>query len=355
LEVIRALQLSFTSGIGNITIKKLIEKYKRFENIFELSHIQLSKDIGDKLASLILKDKEAYKKAVKEYEKAQRLNITLVPLSDDNYPINLKNIPDPPPVLYIKGIFPFSDMSVSIVGTRNVSSYGRFITQKFSKELSENSISIVSGLALGVDTIAHKTTLENSGFTVAVLGCGVDIIFPKENLSLYRDILKNGCIVSELPIGTRPTKYTFPKRNRIIAGLSLATIVSQAPMKSGALITAKYANEYGRLVFSVPANINDKSSEGNNYLLKEGAFPLTQVEDIFMQIPYLKKKGVDKKEEKILSDLEKDILNILNEPHHIDMLVEITGLNISELSIILFEMELKQLVKNDNGVYIKTV
>ncbi len=354
MEEIRALQISFISGIGKVTIKKLIDKFEKFENIFELSFEELSETAGKKVADLILKDTESRKLAEKEYEKVKRSNVKLVSISSDEFPENLKNIPDPPPVLYIKGNFPINEKAVAVVGTRKISSYGKFVTQKFSEELSDAGINVVSGLASGVDTIAHKTVIENGGFTTAVLGCGIDIIFPVENTSLYKKISETGCIISEFPMGAKPTKYTFPIRNRIIAGLTLATVVTEAPEKSGALITAKYANEYGRLVFSVPANINNSKAAGNNKLLKEGAIPLTDIEDIFIHIPYIQLYNKSEEEDKqTLDQLERKILNILNEPVHLDIIVEKTGFNISELSVILFDLELKGFIKNDNGLYFR--
>jgi len=356
VEIVKALQLSFVSGIGNVTIKKILERFGSFENVFELSFEELSQFIGTKTANLILNSKDLEKRAVEEYKRAKKEGVRLVPLTDKNYPNNLKNISDPPSILYVKGIFPINEKAVSIVGTRKVSSYGRYTSEKFSKELSEDGINIVSGLATGVDTIAHKSAIETGGFTTAVLGSGIDIVFPIENKKLYEKLYMQGCIISEFPIGTKPTKYTFPQRNRIIAGLSYATVVTEASKKSGALITAKYANDYGRLVFAVPSNINNINAQGSNLLLKEGAFPLTETQDIYTQIPYLKPEKHSKlKEELPLNEIERQILQLLNEPTHIDLLVEKTDLNISQLSTILFDLEFKGLIKNDNGIYIRLV
>ena len=353
MNILHYLELIFIKGIGNKTVKYLLDMYGSPENIFNASYEELSKRVGHKTAEIILKrEKSVSEKAKKELEEAEKKRVKIVSINEKDYPEPLKEIPDPPPILYMKGNCVNLERSVSIVGSRRHTSYGRIVTEKFASELSKEGINIISGMASGIDTIAHESALKN-GTTTAILGSGLDIIYPYENRKLYQKILENGCVVSEYPLGTRPSKFTFPKRNRLIAAFSYCVIVTEAPKKSGALITAKLANEYGRPVFSVPANINNPLAEGNNILLKEGAFPLTSVDDIKENLPYLFKRDTVKSDSFELNELEKKILYYLSEPKHLDFLVEKTGLSIDELMIVLFDMESKELIVNEGGVYIR--
>ena len=352
-EIEKYVELSFIKGIGNRTLKALFEIYKTPEEVFNESFDKLSKKIGNKNAEKILyRDKKLKELAKKEVDKAEKIGAEIIPITDKKYPELLKELPDPPFILYSLGNIETVKNSLSIVGSRKYSSYGKSTTEKFSKELAEAGVNIVSGLASGIDSIAHKAVIKSGGTTTAVLGNGIDIVFPPENKKLFQEIVENGVVLSEYPIGTKPSKYTFPIRNRIIAGLSYGVIVTEASRKSGALITAKLASDYGRVVFSVPANINNPLAEGNNQLLKEGAFPLTDIKDIKNIFPYLFK---DRKNEKSieLDELEKQILRMLSEPKHIDDIVEKTKISIDKLSVILFDMEMKGVITCVNGLYIK--
>ncbi len=349
------IELTLIKGLGNKTIKSLIQAFKTPEDIFNKSFDEISSVFGTHIANLILKrDKSLKEKALKELEKADKLNVEIITLNDENYPENLKEIPDPPPVLYVKGNLPVSKNSISFVGTRKFSSYGKYVTKKLIGELDH--VNIVSGLASGIDTIAHQTALETGNMTTAVLGCGIDIVYPPENYKLYKKIEEEGTILSEFPIGTKPSKYTFPQRNRIVAGLSYGTVVVEAPKKSGSLITAKLANEYGRIVFAVPTNINNPYGEGNNKLLKDGAYPLTSGKDIYNQIPYLERKEIYNLEIELeISDIEKKVLELTYEPVHIDYIVQNTGVPLNEIMLVLFDLEMKDLIINDNGMYFRNI
>ncbi|NPA54541.1 MAG: DNA-protecting protein DprA [Aquificae bacterium] len=354
MEKIYILSLSLAEGVGNKTAKKLLENFEKAENIFNSSAEELANLIGLKKAETLLKNKAIlFEKAHKILDIANKGNISLVTLKDDLYPKNLKEIPDPPIVLYIKGNIHIPENCLSIVGSRKFSSYGKSITEKFAQEIAEENINVVSGMAAGIDSIAHWSVLKKQGFTTAVLGNGVDIIFPQENKKLYYEILEKGAIISEYPPGTKPTKYTFPQRNRIIAGLSYGTIITEASKKSGALITAKLANDYGRLVFSVPANINNPYAEGNNFLLKEGAIPLTSLEDIKENLSFLFHKTSSQEKNIELSDIEKKILNFLVEPRHIDTLIQELNMSFDEISLLLFNMEAKGIIEEQSGFYIR--
>ena len=214
------------------------------------------------------------------------MNVIKLAQDDKYYPNKLKLIYDPPELLYCLGdIRLLNEPSIAIVGTRNASNYGKRIAYNLSQELSKRGVTIISGLASGIDSYAHEGAFKNVGKTIAVLGSGIDVIYPKENEDLYKSIIKNGgLIVSEFPLGTKPEKDNFPKRNRIISGLSDGVVVVEAKKKSGALITADLALEQGRSVFAVPGNIDSQNSEGTNNLIKEGAVPVTSYLDILIAI-----------------------------------------------------------------------
>jgi DNA processing protein len=347
------ISLSIARGLGSKTVKKLLDMYEDPEFIFHTSVKELSEIIGPKRAEYLLREKDTLiEKSKRIFEKAVRKDIKVVHLKNREYPQLLKEIPDPPAVLYVKGNLSFMDRSISVVGSRRFSLYGKSTTYRFVKELSGENINIVSGLALGIDTIAHKSALDNGGFTTAVLGCGVDIVYPYENRGLYERILERGCLISEYPPETKPSKYTFPKRNRIIAGLSYGTVVTEAPEKSGALITAKLANDYGRVVFAVPTNINNPYGKGCNILIKEGAVPLLSADDIKQEIPFLFNQDKEQKDIE-LSNIEREILEVLTEPRHIDTIIQKTGYSFREISLILFDMEMKGLIECSQGMYIR--
>ena len=208
--------------------------------------------------------------------------IRIINKEDRNYPKKLKEIPDPPEKLYCIGDVKLLDMpSLAVVGSRKCSEYGRQVSLKIGKEAARNNLAVVSGLAKGIDSYAHMGALQAGGKTIGVLGCGADVCYPKENYRLYRQIAEEGLIVIELPPGTMPTPYTFPRRNRIISGLSEATVVAEAGTNSGALITAEIAAAHGREVFAVPGNITSQYSLGANKLIVDGARPIAVIDDIF--------------------------------------------------------------------------
>lgn len=272
-------------------------------------------------------------------------------LQDKNYPAILKEIHDPPKELYIKGeILPQDKVAVAMVGTRKCTRYGEQATYDIASELAKLRITIVSGLAKGIDTFAHKAALENNGRTIAVLGTGIDkdSFYPSSNYKLLEKIAKNGAVISEYAPGIRGTKFTFPQRNRIISGLSLGTVVVEAPEKSGALITAALAMEQNREVFAVPGSIYEKNSQGANQLIKMGAKLINNVEDILEELNLLhllttkKKKKIkpENKEEKI-------IISILSaQPIHIDEIIKKSKLSTSVVNSTLMILEFKKGVRN---------
>ncbi|ERI92897.1 DNA protecting protein DprA [Clostridiales bacterium oral taxon 876 str. F0540] len=269
-------------------------------------------------------------------------NIKIITCDNENFPNKLRLYDDSPCILYYYGSIEKlnSSINVSIVGSRKNSNYGTNVTKLISKELSFNNINIVSGLARGIDAHAHSTCIENGGFTCAVLGCGIDIVYPKENKFLFEEIKKRGVILSEFPPGTQPMPYNFPIRNRIISQLSDLIIIVEAGIKSGSLITANLALEQGIDVMAVPGSIFSEESKGCNKIIKDGAYPLTSIEDVFelLKISYMNSDIKCCK----LSSIEMKINELISDsPIHIDDIIKITNIDINQLYEVLFELQLK--------------
>jgi DNA processing protein len=289
-------------------------------------------------------------------------NIVCIAITDANYPRLLKEIHDPPICLFVKGNIDNINFPVSIVGTRKCTGYGRFVAEELTQSLSALGITVISGLAFGIDEVVHRAVLKcGVGKTIAVLGSGIDYesISPASNTYLAENIIKNnGAVISEYPPGTIATKFTFPKRNRIIAGMSLGTIIIEAHEKSGALITAQCALDENREIFAVPQNINSPASAGANNLIKNGAHLITKAEDV-LQILNLEKINTYKENAKMLpaSKTETLILEKLSkEPLHIDEIIKMSGLKHAEICGCLTIMEMKGMVKNTGAMmYIRNV
>ncbi len=283
----------------------------------------------------------------------QQQGITVLTWEDAAYPHRLKQVETAPPVLYVKGtLAPEDDWAMAVVGTRKVSAYGRQVADEIAALLAEHGITVVSGLARGVDAIAHRAALRAGGRTLAVLGSGVDRIYPPEHRHLADEIAAHGALLSEYPPGTRAEARNFPPRNRIIAGLSIATVVVEAGRKSGALITAAFAAEQGRDVLAVPGNIYAPQSEGTNWLIGQGARPLTAAEDVLdaLDITLLPQRRAARKT--LPADpTEQRLLDVLStEPAHIDEISARCGLPVAQVSATLALMELKGLVQAVGGM-----
>jgi len=277
-----------------------------------------------------------------------------ISLENSNYPKILKEIHDPPKTLYIRGDFSSKDeVAIGIVGTRNYTSYGKQVTENIAGDLAKMGITIVSGLAKGIDTWAHKAAIENDGRTIAVLGSAIDSksVYPSCNRKLADKITKNGALISEYPPETKSERWFFVQRNRIISGLSLGILVVEAPEKSGALITAACALEQNREVFAIPGSIYSKNSIGANKLIQMGAKLVTKANDILeeLNLPLIEK---EKKSFKPKTKEEKSLLNILTkEPIHIDEITKKSKLDTGFVSSTLIMLELKGIVKNTGGGY----
>ncbi|GIL12131.1 MAG: DNA processing protein DprA [Chloroflexota bacterium] len=285
-----------------------------------------------------------------EMAKIEKVGARLLTLADDDYPALLKKIPDAPTVLYVRGqLVPADDHALSIVGTRRATSYGRDAAYHFAKQLAAQGITIISGLAHGVDSAAHRGALDGGGRTLAVLGCGIDRIYPADNQKLADDILRHGAIISEFPVGTPPDGRNFPRRNRIISGLALGVLVVEAPEKSGALITTTTAAEQGREVFAVPGNIFNPMSGGTNRLIQDGAKLVMAVEDILEELNITHQNAqASTITERIVpaNDTEKSLLQLLGaDPIHVDDLTRLCGLPVSIVNSTLTILELKGLAR----------
>jgi DNA processing protein len=283
-----------------------------------------------------------------EWERIQQAGIDVITLQDDDYPANLRQIDAPPPLLYLRGTLQPSDIwAIGVVGTRRASAYGREVTHGLARDLACQGITVVSGLALGIDTVAHRAALEAAGRTIAVLGSGVDQIYPPENRGLAYKIMEQGALLSEYPLGTRPEAGNFPPRNRIISGLSKGVVIVEAGERSGALITARFAAEQGREVFAVPGSILHPGSAGCNALIQQGATPLLATQDILTQLNLEQVATHRAVQAAVQADpQEAHLLEFLGrEPRHVDELVRDTALPAPTVSSLLAVMELKGLVR----------
>ena len=267
---------------------------------------------------------------------------------DRGYPTNLRKTPQPPPLLYVRGRIEEQDeLSVAIVGTRQVSAYGREVARDLGKELARHGVTVVSGLALGVDTVAHQAAVDAGGRTIAVLGSGVDQIYPARNRRLALQVIEQGALVSEYPLGTKPEASNFPPRNRIISGLSLAVVVVEAGKRSGALITADFAAEQGRDVFAVPGSILSPGSDGCNRLIQDGAIPVTSINDLLESLQLADVAAHQEARVTVPASPEEELIlqHVTTEPQHMNEIMRAAPLESSEVSSLLAMMELKGLVR----------
>ena len=357
--------LTKIEGLGSVRIKRLLDKFSSAENIFNSSVKQLREveNISEKTAALILSSYKLFKDFDEEFDSlilnAGKLNIRIIAYNDADYPELLSKIYDPPVLLYIRGNYSPEklDNCIGIVGTRRPSDYGKHITEVFASELSALGLSVISGFARGVDTIAHKSALKSTsgmGVTAAVFGCGVDVIYPPENKNLYEEMIEKGLLISEYELSAKPDAANFPKRNRIISGLSLGTIVIESDVDGGALITARTALDQSREVFAVPGYVTSASSRGTNALIKNSQAKLVEnTEDVLVEITSkLKNLNINAGKQNTeqlelnleLNGSEKLVYNTFlkqTEPLHIDSISELSGLNISDSLVTLLNLEFK--------------
>lgn len=356
-ELLPWFHLKDVSGIGNLLCKRLIDRFGSPESVFAASREALSQVGGMRRAQICaLKSYRPADWIPRELSRIREKGYGIIPLTHPAYPPLLREIPDPPPFLYVFGRLENLLRPLSVVGSRHATEYGISTTKRLCETLAQLGMTIVSGMARGIDTAAHIGALLGNGKTIAVLGSGFDHIYPYENRDLFYTIARNGAVVSEFPLRTEPDPHNFPTRNRIISGMSLGTVVVEATQKSGSLITARLAAEQNREVFAVPGNVHSFKSIGTHRLIKQGAKLVENAQDILEELP---PESIPRQapgpvpRQKILPTLSREestVLEVLEPyPIQIDELVRKTGTAPGKLAGILLGLEIKGLVDQMPG------
>ena len=358
-DLARWIALSRVQGLGCVSFKKLAGYFEDPTEALSASTAVLAKIQGlDQNAIDGLRSFSAWDEAEKEIIRAEKAAVKIMPFTDPTYPARLRMIPDPPPLLYVKGeIRREDDKAVAVVGSRSTSDYGRRVARDLCRGLASLGFTVVSGMARGIDGTAHETSLNAGGRTIAVLGSGVDRVYPAEHDKLYQRISENGAVISEFPIGTRPLAFNFPSRNRLISGLSLGVVVVEATEKSGSLITAALALDQGREVFAVPGEVGASRSRGSHRLIRQGAKLVETVDDIMEEIaPQLLARsgeGVSLPRRTLPQNNGVEFQRIFglfqDRPLQIDEVIESSGYSSSRVSEILLELELQGYIKQLPG------
>ena len=358
------LALALTPGLGARQSGKLLREFGSPEAIFAASLTALESCRLPAAVAQEIHSQKPLKEAEKELARVKELGCQLLGWDEPVYPHLLREIYDPPPLLYVRGNTALLDRhSIAIVGTRRPTPYGNQMAERLARDLAERGLVIISGLARGIDSLAHKGALgAPKGATVGVLGCGIDVVYPKENKKLFAQMIERGAIIGEFPTGTFPAPQNFPIRNRIIAGMALGVVVVEGAQYSGSLITARLGMEFSREVYGVPGNATQPSSFGPNHLIKQGAKLVTGWEDVIEELPTeIRAQLIPVEEttpeqraslfEETLSPAEKTLYSLLgtDEAVHVDELVENSGLNSSEVLSSLFELEMKGIVRQLPG------
>ncbi len=354
------IALNLIDGIGPVRVRALLERFDRPENILEASRPDLMQvnGVGAEVARNITDWRETVK-LDEELARIEKAGVQVVTREDAGYPKNLREIYDPPLVLYVRGTLTERDaLAIGIVGSRRTTLYGQEMSRKLAYQLARVGVTVVSGLARGIDTAAHTGALQAKGRTVAVIGCGIDTVYPPENKKLADEIAaKGGAVVSEFPFGVKPDRQNFPMRNRIISGWSLGVVVVEANLKSGALITAKQAMEQGREVFAVPGRADSILSRGTNRLIKDGAKLTEDAEDILTEFEYLLPKrdkltdaGAPARPALQFTEHEAKVLaQISDEETVVDEIIRGSGLTSACVSATLLALEMKRVVRQLPG------
>jgi len=356
-EKLASWALSHIDGIGAVIFARLINKFGTAMAIFEQSteDILESEIISRSCAEKIVSFKK-WDETANSLGQAIPSGVDFITLSDDAYPSKLKNINDPPPYLfYVGNIEILNRPSIAIVGSRKPSDYGFRMASKMAGEMASSGIVIISGLAYGIDGASHQATLEAGGLTAAVFGCGLDIFYPPGHSALARRIAETGCLLSEFEKGTKPERFNFPVRNRIVSGLADGVLVIEAAEKSGALVTASLALEQGREVLAIPGSVDSKLSFGTNNLIKQGATTVTSVQDIFDCFKWHKATSAIEKTPDIsrLSKNEQTIFtSITVQPIHLDEIGRNAGLGHGITAEVLLNLEMKGLIIRKPGNYV---
>ncbi|HUU63985.1 MAG TPA: DNA-processing protein DprA [Dehalococcoidia bacterium] len=343
-------------GIGRVRLSRLEQYFGKLERAWQASATELeTAGLDSRSIEAVISNRPKISLDA-EMEKLERYKVTVLTIKDEAYPSRLKEIYDPPPVLYIRGnLAPEDDWCLAVVGTRRPTYYGREVAEQIVGDLARNRITIVSGLAKGIDATAHRAALDSGGRSIAVFGCSLDIVYPREHVKLARQIMENGALISEFPLGTTPRRENFPLRNRIMSGLSLGVLVVEAGEVSGALITAGHALEQNREVFAIPGSVLSAVSRGTNRLIQEGAKLVSGANDILEELNLtMAVQQIEVKEIVPATETESIILQILRnlspEPTHIDEVGHQSRLPIATVSSALSMMELKGMVKQVGGM-----
>lgn len=344
---------SMVAGIGSVRARRLEEHFGSLREAWSADSASLrAAGLDERTVARVLRRRPQISPA-ELLQGLKGAGIRALAMSDPAYPQRLLEIPSPPMVLYVRGeLRPEDEWSVAIVGTRRASSYGRDVAGRLARGLAANGITVISGLARGIDAVAHTAALEAGGRSVAVLGSGVDQLYPWENRQLAERMMGQGAVVSEYPPGTPPDARNFPPRNRIITGLSLGLIVVEAGLQSGAMISAGFAAEQGREVMAVPGSITSPSSLGVNYLLKQGAKLITGVDDVLEELNLQRVAEHREARQTVTSDPteQKIVAKLTTEPVHVDDLSRELGLPVSAVTGALTLMELKGLARSVGGM-----
>jgi DNA processing protein len=358
------LALALTPGLASRLSGRLLEEFGSPEEVFRAPLPRLERcKLPAAVAQAVFK-KQAFKRAEKELASIRGIeNCRLVSRADPEYPQSLLQIYDPPTLLYVRGDVQVLNLpSISVVGTRRPTLYGTQMAERLGREIAARGVVVVSGMARGIDAIAHQGAMTVNGRAIGVLGTGVNVCYPKENKKLYEKVLERGAIMSEFPLGTHPAPENFPIRNRIVAGMPLGVIVVEGAQYSGSLITARLAMEFGREVFGVPGNVTQAVSFAPNQLIRQGAKLVTNGEDVIEDLPTPVRAALVQAEKPeaaqrnlllaaSLNSSEKKIYELLksDESVHIDDIVERSGLNSSEVLATLFDLEMKGIVRQMPG------
>jgi DNA processing protein len=349
------IAINMVEGLKSIHRAALIKTFESAENVFRQTEMdlmaaaQIKGEVAQRIAHF------NFRNAEKEVALARRAGIALLTQEDEKYPELLRNIPDPPAVLYVRGELLENEVPVALVGSRKATPYGLNVTQTLARDLAKIGVTIVSGLARGVDARAHHAALEAGGRTIAVLGSGIDVIYPSEHKMLVEKIIRSGAVISEFPMETPPNRDNFPVRNRIISGLSHLVVVVEASDKSGSLITARMAAEQGREVLAVPGSVFNEQSRGCHALIKDGASLVRNWQDVIAELPNrLSNAFTNQKQDsepEHLTEVEKSVIALLSfeQPSHVDQIAQKAGIQSKDLLGTLVNLELKNYITQIPG------
>ena len=344
-------------GVGPATLLALKEAFGGLRNAWNASPADLRAIGLNDNAARTIADSRRTMDPPREMDRIHKAGARVLHIDSPEYPRLLREIPNAPAILYIRGSFrPEDELAVAMVGTRKATAYGADMARRFANDFGKSDVTVVSGLALGIDTISHYGALDAGGRTIAVLGSGIDVIYPARNRKLAEAVVNHGALISEYPLGTRPDARNFPARNRIISGLSRGVIVVEAPRKSGALITSSFAADQGREVYAIPGSARSPSSSGCHHLIREGATLVTTARQVLEEMLVdVAKAAVQTRMELPDAPDERALYDLIGaEPRHVNELCNESGIPIQETSGALLALELKGLVRQQGaGFYVR--